>query len=85
VADYAQTQGNLAGPWLEGMLKLVESHGVELTPDLRVIMGGSPPEALEYVLDRIDRESGGVRQYLIDAGVDELELAKLKSVLVEPA
>jgi protein-tyrosine phosphatase len=85
VADYAQTQGNLAGPWLEGMLKLVESHGVELTPDLRVIMGGSPPEALEYVLDRIDRESGGVRQYLLDAGVDELELAKLKSVLVEPA
>jgi protein-tyrosine phosphatase len=85
VDDYAQTQGNLAGPWLEGMLKLIESNGVELTPDLRVIMGGSPPEALEYVLDRIDRESGGVRQYLLAAGVDELELAKLKSVLVEPA
>ncbi|MFF1573792.1 tyrosine-protein phosphatase [Leifsonia sp. NPDC058292] len=85
VADYAATQGNLEGPWLEKMLELVGSHGVEITPDLRVIMGGSPPEALESVLDLIDRERGGVRQYLLGAGLDEIELAKLRSVLVEPA
>jgi protein-tyrosine phosphatase len=85
VADYAQTEGNLQGAWLEKMLELVKSHGVEVTPDIRVIMGGSPPEALEGVLDLIDRERGGLHQYLLDAGVDELELAKLRSVLVEPA
>jgi protein-tyrosine phosphatase len=85
VADYAATQVNLEGPWLEKMLALVASHGVEVTPDLRIIMGGSPPEALEAVLDLIDRERGGVRQYLLDAGVDEIEQAKLRSVLVEPS
>jgi len=84
VADYAATQVNLQGPWLEKMLALVESHGVEVTPELRIIMGGSPPEALEAVLDLIDRERGGVRQYLLEAGVDEIEQAKLRSVLVEP-
>ncbi|MFF1877515.1 tyrosine-protein phosphatase [Leifsonia sp. NPDC058230] len=85
VADYAQTEGNLQGPWLEKMLELVRNHGVEVTPDIRVIMGGSPPEALEGVLDLIDSERGGVHQYLLDAGVDEIELAKLRSVLVDPA
>jgi protein-tyrosine phosphatase len=85
VADYAQTEANLQGPWLEKMLELVKAHGVEVTPDIRVIMGGSPPEALEGVLDLIDRERGGLHQYLLDAGVDEIELAKLRSVLVEPA
>ncbi|KRC50693.1 hypothetical protein ASE16_06735 [Leifsonia sp. Root227] len=83
VDDYARTQANLAGPWLEGMLKLVQSHGVEVTPDLRVIMGGSPPEALESALDLIDRERGGVHAYLRDGGFDDLELAKLRSVLVD--
>jgi protein-tyrosine phosphatase len=37
------------------------------------------------VLDLIDRERGGLHQYLLDAGLDELELAKLRSALVEPA
>ncbi|MDN4614875.1 tyrosine-protein phosphatase [Leifsonia sp. F6_8S_P_1B] len=85
IADYAATQANLDGPWLEGMVALIRSHGVEVTPDLRIILGGSPPEALEAVLDLIDREHGGVREYLLDAGMDELELAKLRSVLVQPA
>lgn len=83
VADYARTQANLAGAWLDGMLALMQSHGVEVTPDLRIILGGSPPEALESALDLIDRERGGVHQYLRDAGFDDLELAKLRSVLVD--
>jgi protein-tyrosine phosphatase len=82
--DYAATQGNLAGEWLDGMLALVRSHGVEVTPDLRVIMGGSPREALEAVLDLLDRDFGGARGYLLEAGLDEVELAKLRSVLVQP-
>lgn len=85
VADYAATQANLHGPWLDGMIELVSSHGVEVTPDLRIILGGSPPEALEESLDLVDRVFGGVREYLLDAGLSEVELAKLRSVLVEPA
>lgn len=83
--DYAATQANLAGEWLEGMLALVRGYGVEVTPDLRIIMGGSPREALAAVLDLIDREFGGVRAYLLDAGLDEVELVTLRSVLVQPA
>ncbi|KQR52636.1 hypothetical protein ASF88_14110 [Leifsonia sp. Leaf336] len=83
VADYAATQANLDGEWLEGMIALVKSHGVEVTPALRVILGGSPPAALEEALDLLDREFGGVREYLLDSGLSEIELAKLRSVLVE--
>jgi len=83
--DYAATQANLAGEWLEGMLALVRGYGVEITPDLQVIMGGSPREAMAAVLDLIDRDFGGVRAYLLDAGLDEVELAKLRSVLIQPA
>lgn len=83
--DYAATQANLAGEWLEGMLALVRGYGVEITPDLQVIMGGSPREAMAAVLDLIDRDFGGVRPYLLDAGLDEVELAKLRSVLIQPA
>ncbi|MBW8872287.1 MAG: tyrosine-protein phosphatase [Leifsonia sp.] len=85
VSDYALTEANLQGPWLEGMLALVRGYGVEVTPDLRIILGGSPREALETTIDRIEERAGSVRQYLLDAGLDELELAKLRSVLVEPA
>ena len=84
VADYARTEANLAGPWLERMLELVRSHDVDVTPDIRVILGGSPPAALETALDLIDRERGGVLRYLRDAGLDDWELAKLRSVLVQP-
>ncbi|GIT79482.1 hypothetical protein LLS1_11510 [Leifsonia sp. LS1] len=83
--DYAATQANLAGEWLDGMLELVRRHGVEVTPDLRVIMGGSPPEAMAAALDLLDRDFGGARAYLLDAGLDEVELVKLRSVLVRPA
>lgn len=83
--DYAATQANLAGEWLDGMLAFVRSHGVEVTPNLQVIMGGSPREAMAAALDLLDRDFGGARAYLLDAGLDEVELAKLRSVLVQPA
>ncbi len=82
IGDYASTQQNLAGPWLDRMLALASSHGVEVTPDLRIIMGGSPPEALERALGLIDREAGNVHRYLRDSGMDDLELVRLRSVLV---
>ncbi|MGO4536114.1 tyrosine-protein phosphatase [Leifsonia sp. 2MCAF36] len=85
VADYALTEANLEGPWLEGMVELIRGYGVEVTPDLRIILGGSPPEALATTIDRVEQRYGSVRQYLLGAGLDEFELAKLRSVLIEPA
>ena len=85
VADYAESESNLSGDWLDAMLTLVESHDVEITPSLRILLGGSPPEALDGAIARIEKEHGSVRQYLLDSGLSELELASLRSVLVEPS
>ena len=85
LADYARSQTNLDGEWLDGMLTLMASHGVEATPELRVLMGGSPPEALDGALRFIEDAHGSVTQYLLDSGMSLNDLAALRSVLVEPS
>ncbi len=85
VADYAESESNLSGDWLEAMLALVESHDVEITPSLRIVLGGSPPEALDGAIDLIEKEHGSVRQYLLDSGFSESDLGSLHSFLVEPS
>ena len=85
VADYARSEENLNGEWLEGMLALIARHGVEETPELRILLGGSPPEVLEGVLDLIDERHGSVRQYLLAGGLGLSELATLERVLVDRA
>ncbi|MCX7522010.1 tyrosine-protein phosphatase [Microbacterium sp. STN6] len=80
--DYALSEANLDGEWLDGMLAMIAEHGVEATPELRVLMGGSPREALASALDLIDETYGGVRRYLMDAGLSLSGLAELSHVLV---
>jgi protein-tyrosine phosphatase len=82
VADYARTEANLAGEWLEEMVEMVGRYGVPDGPELRVLMGGSPPEALEHVIDLIDREHGSAREYLLASGLTLDELAVLEQRLV---
>ncbi|RZU64591.1 protein-tyrosine phosphatase [Microterricola gilva] len=85
LADYARSQTNLDGEWLDGMLALMAAHGVEATPELRVLMGGSPPEALDGALRFIEDAHGSVTQYLLDSGMSLNDLAALRSALVEPS
>jgi protein-tyrosine phosphatase len=85
VADYARTETNLAGEWLDGMVELVGRYGVPDAPELRVLMGGSPPEALERVIEGIERDHGSVRDYLLAAGLSLDELAALEARLVDAA
>lgn len=85
LADYARSEANLGGEWLEGMLGLIAQHGVHETPELRVLMGGSPPEALDAALRSAEEKHGSITQYLLDSGFSALELAQLRSVLVEAA
>ncbi len=85
IADYARSEDNLDGEWLEGMLALIARYGVDETPELRILLGGSPPEALEGVLDLIDERHGSVRQYLLAGGLTLSELATLERVLVDRA
>jgi protein-tyrosine phosphatase len=82
--DYAATEGYLAGEWLDAMVETVARYGVPDTPELRVLMGGSPREALDATIDRIEREHGSVREYLLANGMTLGELAELEHALVEP-
>lgn len=85
VEDYAASEANLAGEWLDAMVELAVRHGATDGPALRALMGGSPPEALDETIDLVEREHGSVTGYLRSAGVGELDLARLRETLVEPA
>jgi protein-tyrosine phosphatase len=83
VDDYARTEANLAGEWLEGMVELIGRYGIPDTPELRVLMGGSPREAIEGVLDTVERAHGSTREYLLAAGLSLHELAALEALLID--
>ena len=83
VADYAASAPRLSGEWLERMLGLATAHGVEVTPALRVIIGGSPPDAMEGLLRLLHERHGGAREYLLDSGLELDDLARLEESLVD--
>jgi protein-tyrosine phosphatase len=83
IADYVATESNLAGEWLEEMVTMVGRFGVPDTPELRTLMGGSPREAIEAVLDTIEREYGSTREYLLASGLHLSDLAALESLLID--
>ncbi|WP_353810276.1 tyrosine-protein phosphatase [Agromyces sp. SYSU T00194] len=80
--DYASTEQYLAGPWLEQMVAMLGEYGVADSPGLRMLMGGSPREALASALDLIDHRHGSTREYLLAGGLTLDELAALERVLV---
>lgn len=84
VEDYAVSEANLAGEWLESMVSLAAQHGATDGPELRALMGGSPPDALDHTITMVEREHGSITDYLLAAGMGELDLARLREVLVEP-
>ncbi|MCD5346751.1 tyrosine-protein phosphatase [Agromyces sp. H3Y2-19a] len=83
IDDYARTEANLAGEWLEGMVAVIAKYGVPDTPELRTLMGGSPREAIEGVLDTVERAHGSVREYLLASGLGLGDLAGLERLLID--
>lgn len=83
IDDYVRTEANLAGEWLEEMVEMIGRYGVPDTPALRTLMGGSPREAIEGVLDSVERAHGSTREYLLASGLELGELAALETLLVE--
>ena len=82
--DYAQTESHLAGEWLEGMVEMIGRYGVPDSVELRTLRGASPREALETALDEVERTHGSVRQYLLESGLDRVDLEALERLLIEP-
>lgn len=83
LADYAQTERNLAGEWVNAHLDMLDRYGVEITPELTQFVGGSPAEAMASTLEHIDRTWGSARDYLLKHGVTEAELAALAARLLD--
>lgn len=80
VADYASSERNLAGPWADRMLAGIEQMGAPLTPELRELVTGTPPAAIERALAWLD-ERGGAAAYLQSGGLTDAELDALRSRL----
>ncbi len=85
LADYELSQSYLAGEWLDRMIALLQSHGIPDSPDLRLVMGGSPRSVLAGALAELDRQYGDPAGYLQSNGVSADELARLHKLLVEAA
>jgi protein-tyrosine phosphatase len=83
IADYVLTESHLAGEWLEEMVALIGRYGIPDTPELRTLMGGSPREAIEGVLDSVERAHGSTREYLLASGLERHELDALEAWLIE--
>ncbi|KRA24852.1 hypothetical protein ASD65_10765 [Microbacterium sp. Root61] len=81
VADYAASQDNLAGPWADGILHMVASFGLPVTPALRTLATGTPPEAIEQALAWVDAGFDGTAGYLRSGGLTDTELAALRARL----
>lgn len=81
--DYALTEQNLAGPWLERHLDLLHSSGVALTPKILELVGESPVSALERAFAEVEGRFGTVRDYLLANGLSEGALERLHARVVE--
>lgn len=82
VADYAQTADNLRGEWATAMLAQHGAGDAELPPEVVELITASPAPVLAALLERIDREHGSMRDYLLAQGLTTAELERLTAFLV---
>lgn len=82
IDDYVASEANLRGPWLDAHLDIVRGHGVEITPEIRGLIGSTPPQAIDGALRAIDARYGGARDYLRAAGMVDAEFERLHAALV---
>jgi protein-tyrosine phosphatase len=80
IADYRVSEQHLSGAWLDAMTATIERFGVTVTPELAVIIGGSPASAIEQALAAVDAD-GGSHAYLRGGGLTDDELSRLVSRL----
>jgi len=82
IADYAGTEANLAGEWLEGVKLFMGKMGVPITEQVLAIAGGSPAAVMGETLELIDADFGGAAGYLARHGLRDDELDALRAALL---
>ncbi|WP_460800757.1 tyrosine-protein phosphatase [Microbacterium sp. GXF6406] len=81
IVDYAQSEKNLAGPWSDAMIGMIESYGIPVTPKLRTLATGTPASAIEQALAWTDA-AGGAHEYLRSGGLSSAEFDALSRALI---
>lgn len=81
VADYTQTEVNLAGPFAEALTGLITGFGLPLTPKLAELATKSPASAIEAALTWIAEQHGDAGSYLRSGGLSAEELTALTRIL----
>ncbi|QDO88970.1 tyrosine-protein phosphatase [Ornithinimicrobium ciconiae] len=81
-ADYAASQGNLAGDWTEAMLRKVRRFRVPITETLLEVLAHSPEPVLRETFDWLTTEYGGTQDYLRAAGIEDSTVALLRERLL---
>lgn len=82
VADYTQTETNLAGPFAHQLTALITALGLPLTPRLETLATRSPQSAIDAAMDWIEREHGSAIEYLQTGGLSDEEAEELRRALV---
>lgn len=80
--DYAETETRLRGAWLDAQLRALDRLGYEVNDTVIGLLSGSPVEAIDAAMSRIDREYGSVETYLLRQGLDEATIERLATRLV---
>jgi len=80
-SDYAGSAEHLSGAWLDAMTRPIKRFGIDITPPLVELIGGSPPAAIEKALAWVDATYGGSAAYLRSGGLTDDELSALRSRL----
>lgn len=82
VADYVQTETNLAGPFAQQLTALITAIGIPLTPRLEILATRSPKSAINAALDWIGRDNGTAIDYFKSGGLSDDEVEQLRRALV---
>lgn len=81
VADYTQTEMNLAGPFADSLIALITGFGLPLTPKLEELATKSPAGAIEAALAWIAEHHGDAAAYLQSGGLTAAETVTLREIL----
>jgi protein-tyrosine phosphatase len=79
-ADFAETDSQLAPRYEEWLAAATPEQRAEMREDLRC-----PPERIVGVLEHLERQWGGVEEYLGAAGVLATDITRLQSKLISRA
>jgi len=81
--DFAQTEQNLGGEWLEATRIKLRATRDEAALQAAEITLSSAPELILRALDRIERNHGSSTGFLLDHGLDSADLVLLAEVLLD--